>query len=115
MESATRIRKRGVEITVSPTFLDYYERSNYVTADAVEEWVEVCVGRICATYTRRKSWRLNRRIRCRELRELHDFLERALSNAPDWPVFYLVAEAAKSLELLARRPCGGGWPARRHI
>jgi len=114
MKSATVIRKRGVKITVSPTFLDYYEPPDYVIADAVAWRVETCAGGVCATYARRGSWRFGRRVRCGELGELRGFLERALSNAPDWPVFWLVAEVARSLELLMYKVCGSGRQTKRY-
>ena len=106
MRGVTEIKKRGVKITMSPTFLDYYEPPSYVVADAVGLWVEVHTGRIQATYAPDGSWRFNRRVRCNELRGLSEFLKKALSDAPRWPVFELVAEAAKSLELLIYRICG---------
>jgi len=107
MRGVTEIKKRGVKITMSPTFLDYYEPPNYVVADAVERWVEVHTGWIHATYAPNGSWRFGRRrVRCNELRGLSEFLKKALSDAPRWPVFELVAEAAKSLEPLIYRICG---------
>jgi len=106
MRTATKIKLMGVKIYISPWFLDYYTPLGYVTAQSVQggEWVEVCATDTCGVYAPEYGWQFETDISCDVAIKMYKFIK-PLLDAPDWPVFVLIAMAVADLKSMIDREC----------